>query len=118
MLFDPLPGKACCAALVVVACTVANACPDGYYNTAFGVCLPNSGTVVDTVRRTVTEALTQLGGPALEQWIVQSRNTAIGSAQPVPPHIPRSSAPTSARTPWTGRATRSATTASLTPPGR
>lgn len=35
------------ALAVVIAATpaVSFGCPDGYYNTAFGVCLPNSGTV-------------------------------------------------------------------------
>jgi hypothetical protein len=69
------------------AFTLASACPDGYYDTPIGMCLPNSGTVVDTVRQPIVEVLTQLGGPALEQWIIQSRNTAISSSQPVPLQI-------------------------------
>jgi len=71
-------------AVGIAHCGAAYSCPDGYYNTPLGVCLPNSGTVVDTVRKPVVEGLTQLGGPALEQWIINSRNTAINGSQPIP----------------------------------
>lgn len=67
--------------------TPALACPDGYYNTIFGVCLPNGDTVVEGAARPLTEAGAVSAGIVLEQWIVNSRNSAIGSSSPIPPHI-------------------------------
>lgn len=70
-----------------MAATPAVACPDGYYNTAFGVCLPNSGTVTETITKPATETAAVSGGLVLEQWIVNSRNSAIGSSAPIPAQI-------------------------------
>lgn len=75
------------SAATLLTCVASYACPDGYYNTPLGVCLPNSGTVTKTVTRPITEVATQLAGPALEQWIIQSRNSAIGGSQPIPWNI-------------------------------
>jgi len=36
---------------------------------------------------TINEIVSQAGAPGLEQWITQSRNTAINGAAPIPPHI-------------------------------
>ena len=65
----------------------AMACPDGYYDTPLGMCFPNSGTVIDGATRPFTESAVTVAGAALEQWIVQSRNSAIGSSSPIPPLV-------------------------------
>lgn len=62
------------------------ACPDGYYS-SLGMCLPNSGTVTNTVTRPLTEAGAAAGGEALQQWIQQSRNSAIGQSMQIPPDV-------------------------------
>lgn len=36
---------------------------------------------------TLNEIVSQAGAPGLEQWIIQSRNTAINGASPIPPYI-------------------------------
>lgn len=68
--------------------TAAFGCPDGYYNTVFGVCLPTGETVGGVITKPITETVAVSGGVALEQWINASRNSAQGgNPQGVPPHI-------------------------------
>jgi hypothetical protein len=67
------------------------ACPDNQYEqcTIFGcICLPKlGGTIGDGLEHLKNEIRGQTGGTGLEFWIVQSRNSAIGSAQPIPSQI-------------------------------
>jgi Domain of unknown function (DUF4157) len=46
--------------------------------------LDNAGKEVDRIR---LEGQAQVGAPAFEQWLNQSRNTAGNGASPIPPHI-------------------------------
>ncbi len=43
--------------------------------------------VSGSVRHGTSEIAAQTGGAALEQWLSGSRNTAIGTSQPIPPQI-------------------------------
>lgn len=52
------------------------------------VCLPKIGGAVGQGAQHLKEELQgQIGGPVYEQAIVQSRNTAINGAMPIPPQI-------------------------------
>lgn len=72
---------------------VSWACPDDQYEQCgpFGigcVCLPKvGGTVGKEAERIKNETRAQTAGPILEQWLVASRNSAIGSASPIPAHV-------------------------------
>lgn len=63
--------------------SIASSCPDGYYNTSLGICLPNSGTVLKPLDQVVAETNAVL----LEQWITNSRNDAIGNSASIPSEI-------------------------------
>lgn len=69
----------------------AGTCPDGEFESClFGecVCLPQiKGDIGKAVEETEKELVAQTAGPALEQWLISSRNAAIGTAQPVPANI-------------------------------
>src|SRR5687767_13387177 len=69
--------------------TAALACPAGQYRDGlFGACLPKiGGTPGKVFEQAKGEIKGQLGGPLLEQYIIQSRNDAIRFASPMPPHI-------------------------------
>ena len=69
----------------------ANTCPDGEFESClFGACacLPQiKGDIGKAVEETEKELVAQTAGPALEQWLITSRNNAIGTAQPIPAKI-------------------------------
>jgi hypothetical protein len=72
------------------ACSSALACPEGQYEvcTGFCYCVPNSGQVIKEVTHPIQEAVTQLTAPALQEWIVQSHNSAAsGGTLPIPQDI-------------------------------
>lgn len=76
-------------ASILVFATPAFACPVGFYNACvFGACacMPNSGTVIKTIPGG-PEIVAQGAAPALEAWIIASRNSSHGTAQPIPLHI-------------------------------
>jgi hypothetical protein len=77
--------------LLIIATSVAYACPPNQYESCFlgaCVCLPEiGGTVGDTFEHIKKESEGQVGGRVLEQWIVGSRNTSIGTSQPIPAQI-------------------------------
>jgi len=80
-------------ALLTIAPGIAVACQDGYYEsceTLIGkvcVCLPNSGTVAKALPAPVVEVFASTAGTGLENWLQGSRNSAIGSSQPIPTEI-------------------------------
>jgi hypothetical protein len=54
------------------------------------VCVPKvGGTIGDAAEHAKGEIFAQTGGAPLEQWIIQSRDSAIGTAQPIPLQIRR-----------------------------
>ena len=70
----------------------AKACPSGQYQTCLlGKCWCNpeiGGTVGQTFEKGKKELEGSiLGGPALEQWIIASHNTALSGAMPIPQDI-------------------------------
>ena len=82
------------ALLILLLFTTSNstwACPSGQYNSCtFGVCvcLPEiGGTIGQATEHAKKELQAQIGGPAIEAWIVQSRNDAMRGAMPIPPNI-------------------------------
>jgi hypothetical protein len=71
--------------------SVSMACPDDQYEQCFlgaCACLPKvGGAVGDGAEHLKREVSGQTGGPILEQWLIASRNSAIGTSQPIPPQI-------------------------------
>lgn len=67
------------------------ACPDDQYEQCVlgaCVCLPKiGGAVGQGAEHLKRETIGQTGGPILEQWLIGSRNSAIGTSQPIPPQI-------------------------------
>lgn len=67
------------------------ACPDGQYSQNIGlgsICVPEiGGAVGDAAEHVKRETVAHTGGPALEVWINQSRNSAIGTSDSIPPQI-------------------------------
>ncbi len=64
---------------------LASACPSGQSKGAFGWCYPNiDGSVGQAAEHIKREIIAQAGGPPLEFWLAQSRNSAIGTSLPVP----------------------------------
>ena len=66
-------------------------CPDGTYRTCFlnqCTCLPEiGGSVGQAAEQAKRELIAQTAGPALAVWIMESRNTAIGTSAPIPAQI-------------------------------
>jgi hypothetical protein len=64
------------------------ACPDNQYNSYFlgaCACLPKvGGDGARAFEHLKKEIPGQVGGAALDQWIIQSRNNAIIGAMPIP----------------------------------
>lgn len=78
------------ALFAVVPSTAASACPEGYYDTWPGICLPKAGgTIGNAAERAKNELRGQLVGHPLALWLQQSRDSAIGTSQPIPDHIRR-----------------------------
>lgn len=71
--------------------TRVDACPPNQYESCFlgaCVCLPEiGGTVGDTFEHIKKETEGQTAGRALEQWLIASRNTSVGTSQPIPLQI-------------------------------
>ena len=71
----------------------AQACPDNQYESCDPfriacVCLPKiGGDVGKAAEKVKAETTAQSAGPVLAGWIQGSRNSAIGTAQPIPPNI-------------------------------
>ena len=71
----------------------AFACPDGQYESCLlgeCVCLPKVAGNIDIehgAEQLKNEIINRAGVPALEAWIIRSRNTAIVGSQPIPPQI-------------------------------
>ncbi|MFM0226125.1 eCIS core domain-containing protein [Paraburkholderia dipogonis] len=77
----------------------AFACSDGEISVGFG-CLPDPTRIPDQSRFPIPpvppgtppilnphEQLVQQAGAALQEWIQDSRNSSIGTSQPIPPNI-------------------------------
>jgi Domain of unknown function (DUF4157) len=67
------------------------ACPERTYRTCFlnqCTCLPEiGGSVGQAAEQAKREFIAQTEGPALAAWIIESRNTAIGTSAPMPAQI-------------------------------
>jgi Domain of unknown function (DUF4157) len=65
----------------------AYACPAGQYS-SMGMCLPEiGGAVGQGFEHLKKEIPAQIGGNPLEGWLNASRNSAVGTSQPIPPQI-------------------------------
>lgn len=70
--------------------TIALACPEGQYELCFGpcVCISYSDELSQGATLPFQEELSQLAAPALQAWLIQSRNTAIRSnTHPIPMNV-------------------------------
>lgn len=76
----------------------AYACGKNHYRDGFGLCIPRAErlpdiiidttqSVLQSIEQAVREAMIAGPGEALTVYIRESRNSAIGTAQPIPPHI-------------------------------
>lgn len=71
----------------------SDACPDDQYESCDPVfhacvCLPKiGGDIGGAAERAKNEARGQVIGAPLEQWFIQSRNTAVGGSLVIPPNI-------------------------------
>lgn len=81
-------------AVVIVGSLALVAGPSSAYDIDLGplghACDTCGGGVIGglpVVGHTLNEAAAQAGGLALQQWIQASRDSAVGSSMPVPPHI-------------------------------
>jgi hypothetical protein len=84
--------------LISTAASPALACPNDQYESCFlgaCACFPKIGGAVgkagEDIKHGVNQVLTQTwaqsAGAALEQALIASRNTAVGTSQPIPPEI-------------------------------
>ena len=71
--------------------SVSLACPDNQYEQCFlgaCACFPKiGGAIGEGAEHLKREVHGQTGGAILEQWLIASRNSAIGTSQPIPPQI-------------------------------
>lgn len=77
--------------LLIPQTVSALTCPDGEFESClFGtcMCLPQiKGDIGRAVEETGKELIAQTAGPALQEWLVSSRNAAIHDATPIPDNI-------------------------------
>jgi hypothetical protein len=76
---------------LIAATAPAVACPSGQYESCFlgaCVCLPEvGGAIGEGAEHLKKELEAQVGGNPLAVWLEGSRNTAVGTSEPVPPQI-------------------------------
>ncbi len=75
---------------MLLSSSIALACPEGQYEVCFGpcVCVTNSAELGQGDTFPFQEEAMQLAAPALQAWLIQSRNDAIRSnTSPIPTNI-------------------------------